>query len=160
MMTLTLLKCCNMLESSEQSIVTPLLGLKSQDLHQVCIVPQDFTLYHHSEHYSLKLNSSKLFSLRSFPLRVMRVTGWSWRVSVAQIMFWQLTILTTSFVVRHNYAFTAHSKIISVSINIIHFTLILQRRKKTTPIYYPDYNQCNVLVLGAQSVTSSLHGGL
>ena len=45
MMTLTLLKCCNMLESSEQSIVSPLLGLKSQDLHQLCIaiVPQDFT---------------------------------------------------------------------------------------------------------------------
>ena len=44
-MTLTLLKCCNMLESSEQSIVSPLLGLKSQDLHQLCIaiVPQDFT---------------------------------------------------------------------------------------------------------------------
>ena len=119
-----------MLESSEQSIVTPLLGLKSQDLHQVCIVPQDFTRSHHSEHYSLKLNSSKLFSLRSFPLRVMRVTGWSWRVSVAQIMFWQLTILTTSFVVRRNFVFTAQSKIISESINIIHFTLILQHRKK------------------------------
>ena len=48
--SLTLLKCCNMLESSEQSIVNPLRGLKTQDLHQLCIVPQDFT--HHSKHYS------------------------------------------------------------------------------------------------------------
>ena len=155
-----------MLESSEQSIVTPLLGLKSQDLHQICIVPQDFTRSHHSEHYSLKLNSSKLFSLRSFPRRVMRVTtGCSWRLSAAQIMFWQLTVLTTSFVVRHNFAFTAHSKIISESIRIDiksvdhHFTLILQL-EKIVPILYPDSNQCNVLVLRAQRVTSSLHEGL
>ena len=150
MMTLTLLKCCNMLESSEQSIVSPLLGLKSQIHIKFALFLKISLTYHNSLTERIPVNF--LFSLRSFPRRVMRVTGCSWRLSRAQIMFWQLTILTTSFVVRHNFAFTAHSKSISES--------IIQTGPLQINLVAGVKSCSNVLVLRAQSVTSSLLGGL